>query len=69
MMVTLDNTIGALYLGIVFSATFSGITFAQSYNYFVRYPQDWRIHQVSVTALLWPSLMLLDTSRVLLPDS
>ncbi|KIM82112.1 hypothetical protein PILCRDRAFT_485190 [Piloderma croceum F 1598] len=30
---------------------FFGITNVQSYNYFVRYPRDWRVYKISVGAL------------------
>lgn len=52
MSVTLNNTIGSLYVGIVFSAVLFGITNVQSYNYYIRYPNDWKLHKISV-GVLW----------------
>ncbi|KIM82110.1 hypothetical protein PILCRDRAFT_821007 [Piloderma croceum F 1598] len=51
MTATLDNTWGSIYLGVVLSAMFFGITNVQSYNYFLRYPRDWMVYKISVGAL------------------
>ncbi|KIM79360.1 hypothetical protein PILCRDRAFT_565401 [Piloderma croceum F 1598] len=51
MTVTVGNTWGSIYLGVVFAAIFFGITSVQSYNYYLRYPQDWRVYKISVGAL------------------
>ncbi|KAF7980218.1 hypothetical protein HWV62_39327 [Athelia sp. TMB] len=61
MLVTLSNTIGAAYIGIVFSAILYGLTCLQAYNYFNRFPRDWIIHRASVAGLC-----LLDTVHLAL---
>jgi len=52
MTVTLDNTIGATFLGTVFAAMLYGVTNLQVYLYFQNYRNDWRLQKISV-ALLW----------------
>ncbi|KZP33107.1 hypothetical protein FIBSPDRAFT_811216 [Athelia psychrophila] len=50
--VTLANTIGAAYIGIVFSAILYGLTCLQAYNYYGRFSRDWTVHRVSVGGLV-----------------
>ncbi|KAF8956754.1 hypothetical protein BDZ97DRAFT_1925126 [Flammula alnicola] len=49
---TLDNTVGALLLGVVGASLLFGITTLQTYWYYHSYPNDSRLHKCSV-ALLW----------------
>ncbi|PPQ66420.1 hypothetical protein CVT26_011289 [Gymnopilus dilepis] len=49
---TLDNTIGAILVGIVFAAFLFGITTLQTYWYYHTYPNDSLLHKSSV-AVLW----------------
>lgn len=48
---TLDNTVGVLFLGVVLGALLLGINFLQSYIYFHEFPNDSRLHRISVLAL------------------
>jgi len=49
---TLENTVGAAFLGVVFSSMFFGFTSLQAYYYFHNYPSDRKLFKVSV-AVLW----------------
>jgi len=49
---TLDNTIGAMFLGIVAATFLFGITTLQTYWYYHTYPNDSILHKCSVT-ILW----------------
>ncbi|TFK33817.1 hypothetical protein BDQ12DRAFT_738568 [Crucibulum laeve] len=49
---TLDNTLGAGFLGTVAAATLFGITSLQVWMYFQNYPNDWRFQKFCV-ANLW----------------
>lgn len=49
---TLDNTLGAIILGMVGSSMLFGITTLQTYWYYHCYPNDSTLHKCSV-ALLW----------------
>ncbi|KAF8868475.1 hypothetical protein CPB84DRAFT_1807936 [Gymnopilus junonius] len=49
---TLDNTIGAILIGIVGAALVFGITTLQTYWYYHTYPNDALLHKCSV-AVLW----------------
>ncbi|KAL0952276.1 hypothetical protein HGRIS_006566 [Hohenbuehelia grisea] len=44
---TLDNTIGAAYLGVVGSAILFGVSNLQTYIYYTQYPHDWRWQKFS----------------------
>ncbi|KAF7329432.1 hypothetical protein MKEN_00205300 [Mycena kentingensis (nom. inval.)] len=48
---TLDNTIGAIYLGVMFSCVLFGISALQVYLYYHFYPSDLRLYKVSVAVL------------------
>ncbi|KAF9529941.1 hypothetical protein CPB83DRAFT_851860 [Crepidotus variabilis] len=48
---TLDNTLGAVFLGVVGSALLSGITLLQVYGYYHRYPKDSLLNKATVTVL------------------
>ncbi|KAF8808600.1 hypothetical protein BYT27DRAFT_7096300 [Phlegmacium glaucopus] len=50
---TLDNTVGALLLGILFSALVVGINISQAYFYFHEFPNDSRLHRLSVGSSLF----------------
>lgn len=58
---TLDNTVGALFLGTVVAALLFGINIFQSYSYFHEFPNDSRLHRTSVLILF-----LLDAFHLLL---
>ncbi|KAF9461356.1 hypothetical protein BDZ94DRAFT_814942 [Collybia nuda] len=58
---TLDNTVGAAYLGVVGSAFLFGVTTLQAYWYYHRFTKDSRLHKYSV-GILW----LLDTFHLAL---
>ncbi|KAJ7056039.1 hypothetical protein C8F01DRAFT_1156627 [Mycena amicta] len=49
---TLDNTLGAVFLGVIFSCILFGISTLQMYLYYHFYPSDSSLHKVSV-AVLW----------------
>ncbi|KAJ7118080.1 hypothetical protein C8R44DRAFT_790258 [Mycena epipterygia] len=49
---TLGNTLGALFLGVIFSAILFGVSSLQVYYYYHYYPHDTLLHKCSV-ALLW----------------
>ncbi|TCD69255.1 hypothetical protein EIP91_008358 [Steccherinum ochraceum] len=48
----INNTLGAIYVGGIFSAIFFGVTSAQAYTYFQRNPNDKPIYRLAV-AILW----------------
>ncbi|TFK21449.1 hypothetical protein FA15DRAFT_672567 [Coprinopsis marcescibilis] len=48
---TLHNTIGAAFLGVVGAAFLFGITTLQIYYYYHSYPNDIRLHKISVGVL------------------
>ncbi|THH20393.1 hypothetical protein EUX98_g8591 [Antrodiella citrinella] len=50
--VSINNTLGALYVGNVLVAIFFGITSAQVFLYFMRNPKDKLIYKIAV-AVLW----------------
>ncbi|KAJ7118084.1 hypothetical protein C8R44DRAFT_189790 [Mycena epipterygia] len=50
--VTLGNTLGALFLGVIFSAILFGVSSLQVYYYYHYYPHDTLLHKCSV-GLLW----------------
>ncbi|KAF8798692.1 hypothetical protein BYT27DRAFT_7122973 [Phlegmacium glaucopus] len=54
---TLDNTVGALLLGILFSALVVGINISQAYFYFHEFPNDSRLHRLAVIEVSWGSLI------------
>ncbi|KAJ7292055.1 hypothetical protein C8J57DRAFT_1274522 [Mycena rebaudengoi] len=56
---TLDNTLGAVFLGVVVSCILFGVSSLQVYWYFHYYPNDGRLHKTSV-AILW----LLDAAHL-----
>ncbi|KDR65830.1 hypothetical protein GALMADRAFT_148324 [Galerina marginata CBS 339.88] len=49
---TLDNTVGAMLLGVVGASLLFGITTLQTYCYYHTYPNDSHLHKCSV-AILW----------------
>lgn len=49
---TLDDTIGAMLLGMAGSAIFVGLSTLQMYRYYHYYPEDCLLHKLSV-AILW----------------
>ncbi|KAF9447782.1 hypothetical protein P691DRAFT_801836 [Macrolepiota fuliginosa MF-IS2] len=49
---TLDNTVGALFLGVLAAMFLFGITTLQMYWYYHLYPKDSQLHKYSV-AILW----------------
>ncbi|KAF7300785.1 hypothetical protein MKEN_01303800 [Mycena kentingensis (nom. inval.)] len=49
---TLDNTLGAVFLAVIFSSILFGISTLQVYLYYHFYPSDSRLHKFSV-AILW----------------
>ncbi|KAJ7342397.1 hypothetical protein DFH08DRAFT_1082017 [Mycena albidolilacea] len=49
---TLDNTLGAVFLGVVVSCILFGVSALQVYYYYHYYPNDSSLHKLSV-ALLW----------------
>ncbi|KAJ7813662.1 hypothetical protein B0H14DRAFT_2778412 [Mycena olivaceomarginata] len=49
---TLDNTLGAVFLGVVVSCILFGVSALQVYYYYHYYPNDSLLHKLSV-ALLW----------------
>ncbi|KAF8159005.1 hypothetical protein BJ912DRAFT_832624, partial [Pholiota molesta] len=49
---TIDNTVGAIFLGVVGASLLFGITTLQAYWYYHSYYNDSRLHKCSV-ALLW----------------
>ncbi|KXN86959.1 hypothetical protein AN958_09456 [Leucoagaricus sp. SymC.cos] len=49
---TLDNTVGALFLGVLVAMFLFGITTLQAYWYYHLYPKDSMLHKCSV-AVLW----------------
>ncbi|KAJ7257741.1 hypothetical protein C8J57DRAFT_1342687 [Mycena rebaudengoi] len=58
---TLDNTLGAVFLGVVVSSILFGVSSLQVYWYYHYYPNDSKLHKISV-AVLW----LLDTTHLVL---
>ncbi|KAJ6536998.1 hypothetical protein B0H19DRAFT_1270680 [Mycena capillaripes] len=50
--VTLDNTLGAVFVGVVISSILFGVSTLQVYWYYHYYPHDSRLHKVSV-GVLW----------------
>ncbi|KIY69055.1 hypothetical protein CYLTODRAFT_489277 [Cylindrobasidium torrendii FP15055 ss-10] len=58
---TIDNTVGAVFLGILGACILFGITTLQAYIYFQRYPEDGRLNKLAVS-VLW----LLDTFHLVL---
>ncbi|TFK59564.1 hypothetical protein BDN72DRAFT_594251 [Pluteus cervinus] len=48
---TLDNTIGAAFLGIVGASLLFGMTSVQAYYYYHAYPKDSRLHKCAVAGL------------------
>ncbi|KZP18516.1 hypothetical protein FIBSPDRAFT_933455 [Athelia psychrophila] len=52
MLVTIGNTAGAAYIGIVLSAVLFGLSTLQTYIYYGRYPNDWKVHRIAV-GILW----------------
>ncbi|KAF7329419.1 hypothetical protein MKEN_00203900 [Mycena kentingensis (nom. inval.)] len=61
---TLDDTLGAVFLGVIFSCILFGISTLQVYLYYHFYPSDSRLHKFSV-AILW----ILDVLHVALTVS
>ncbi|TFK42305.1 hypothetical protein BDQ12DRAFT_719191 [Crucibulum laeve] len=49
---TLDNTVGAAFLGVVAASFLFGVTTLQAYWYYHSYPRDTLLHKYSV-AILW----------------
>ncbi|KAK7055810.1 hypothetical protein R3P38DRAFT_3565622 [Favolaschia claudopus] len=49
---TLDNTLGAVFIGVVVSCILFGVSALQVYLYYHYYPNDSRLHKLSV-AVLW----------------
>lgn len=49
---TIDNTVGAVFLGLLGACALFGVTSVQAYLYFHNYPDDARLHKVSVV-ILW----------------
>ncbi|KAJ7352094.1 hypothetical protein DFH08DRAFT_857934 [Mycena albidolilacea] len=49
---TLDNTLGAVFIGVVLSCILFGVSALQVYYYYHYYPHDSLLHKASV-ALLW----------------
>jgi hypothetical protein len=49
---TLDNTVGAVFIGIAVASFIFGVTTLQAYTYYHRYPNDSLLHKLSV-AVLW----------------
>ncbi|KAK7017411.1 hypothetical protein R3P38DRAFT_1326834 [Favolaschia claudopus] len=49
---TLDNTLGAVFIGVVVSCILFGVSALQVYLYYHYYPTDSRLHKLSV-AVLW----------------
>ncbi|KAJ7191266.1 hypothetical protein GGX14DRAFT_528867 [Mycena pura] len=49
---TLDNTLGALFLGVVISSILFGVSSLQVYYYYHYYPRDSVLHRISV-GVLW----------------
>jgi len=58
---TLENTVGAAFLGVVCASILFGITTLQAYYYFHNYPKDRKLFKLSVT-VLW----ILDTLHLCL---
>lgn len=58
---TLNNTVGALFLGLVVAALLFGINIFQSYSYLHQFPHDPRLQRISVFILC-----LLDTFHLCL---
>ncbi|KAF8873179.1 hypothetical protein CPB84DRAFT_648890 [Gymnopilus junonius] len=52
MQMTLDNTIGAAYLGSAAASILFGVTLVQTYMYYLNYSNDWMFQRVSVGILL-----------------
>ncbi|PPQ81431.1 hypothetical protein CVT26_007479 [Gymnopilus dilepis] len=59
MEMTLDNTIGASYLGSAAASILYGITLVQTYMYYLTYPNDWTFQRISRMKV--GILILLDT--------
>jgi len=51
MKLSIDNTLGALFLGISASCMLFGVTLVQTYLYYQKYPKDWVLQKVSVCAV------------------
>ncbi|KAJ7259992.1 hypothetical protein B0H12DRAFT_1231928 [Mycena haematopus] len=49
---TLDNTLGAVFLGVVVSCILFGVSALQVYHYYHYYPNDSSLHKVAV-GVLW----------------
>ncbi|KAF9461355.1 hypothetical protein BDZ94DRAFT_816290 [Collybia nuda] len=58
---TIDNTVGAIFLGVVGAAFLYGVTTLQAYWYYHRFTKDSRVHKYSV-GILW----VLDTFHLCL---
>lgn len=52
MKVTLDNTIGAAFLGLSVSCILFGIAIVQAHLYYLNFPKDWTFQKVSVGILM-----------------
>ncbi|KIM38404.1 hypothetical protein M413DRAFT_30231 [Hebeloma cylindrosporum] len=52
MQVTLDNTIGAAFLGVAMSCNLFGIAIVQTHVYYINFPKDWTFQKVSVGVLM-----------------
>ncbi|KAF7329440.1 hypothetical protein MKEN_00206100 [Mycena kentingensis (nom. inval.)] len=61
---SLDDTLGAFFLGVIYSCILFGISSLQVYLYYHFYPSDSRLHKISV-AVLW----ILDALHVALTIS
>ncbi|CAK5270802.1 unnamed protein product, partial [Mycena citricolor] len=49
--VTLENTLGAVFLGLVVSCILFGVSSLQMYFYYHHYPHDTLLHKSSIAAL------------------
>lgn len=56
---TVDNTLGAAFLGIAASCILIGISMVQTHSYYQSYPKDWMFQKVAVGVLM--SLAILHT--------
>ncbi|KIM38418.1 hypothetical protein M413DRAFT_30241 [Hebeloma cylindrosporum] len=52
VQVTLDNTIGAAFLGTMGACLLIGISIVQTHLYFHNYPKDWMFQKVAVGVLM-----------------
>ncbi|KIY71352.1 hypothetical protein CYLTODRAFT_369465 [Cylindrobasidium torrendii FP15055 ss-10] len=48
---SLDATVGAAFLGLIFSAILFGVNLLQVYIYYREYPNDWKLYRFSVLGL------------------